>query len=167
MGDPATALVIGSTVFSGITSASAARQQNRAIRRSQESAARAAQVQTRQVTQQNEVERLRRLRESAQLRGRLRVAAGGSGFTTSGSFARIEQQIDTDLNLNLGILENNLSNNINAIESGLEVQTSNLQAGVQNPLVSAFTGLLGGASTGLSIVSAGQQLERFNQGRTT
>lgn len=160
-------LVIGSTIFSGLTSASAARQQNRAIRRSQESAQRAASVQTRQVTQQNQVEKLRRLREAGQLRGRLRVAAGGSGFTTSGSFARIEQQIDTDLNLNLGILENNLSNNINAIQSGLDVQTAGLQSGVSNPLVSAFTGLLGGASTGLSIVSAGQQISRFNEGRTT
>lgn len=166
MAAAAAPLVIGSTIFSGLTSASAARQQNRAIRRSQESAARAARVQTTQVTQQNEVERLRRLREAAQLRGRLRVAAGGSGFTTSGSFARIEQQIDTDLNLNLGILENNLSNDVNAIESGLAVQTATLQAGVQNSLVSAFTGLLGGAATGLSIVSAGQQIQRFNRRST-
>ncbi len=167
MGAAAIPLVIGSTIFSGVQSASAARQQNRAIRRSQESAREAAEVQVTQVTEQNAVERLRRLRESAQLRGRLRVAAGGSGFTTSGSFARVEQQIDTDLNLNLGILENNLSNDINAIQSGLNVQTATLQGGVSNPLVSAFTGILGGASTGLSIATAGQQLQNLNQGSRT
>jgi hypothetical protein len=121
-------------------SAFGAQQQNQANRRS-------ARIRGAQLTEAADLDKRRRGNEAQQIRSRLRLIAAENGVGFGGSFADLERQADIDEQLNLAAIDRNLyfeRRNIN----------SQVEASFRNPLLSAFTGALGGYSTGLQIENA-------------
>ena len=150
------ALVLGGV--GAVTSAVAAERQNDANSRARRSQQQAAAVQTQQLEDAAAVEREKRLQDQRRIAARLRVAAGESGLALgSGTAEALQQQTQTDLSTNLGLIDQNLANQTLAVESGLEANLAALEAQEINPLIATFTGGLGGASTGLAIGSALQE----------
>lgn len=152
------ALAIGTALASTAATAGAsayqASQQNKALRRSEESTRRATEVQNRQLAAAAGQELEVRRREADQTRGRIRVSAGEAGIGLGGSYAAMMRQADFDLAMNQQIIRQNFMNNVNATNSGYMASMAQLSAQRRNPLLDAFTGGLQGMSTGLSIGSS-------------
>lgn len=156
-----TALIIGaaSAVAAGGASYYSAQQQNKAAKRAAGAQYQAAQVQTKQLEDQAALERIKRLREMASIEGRVKVSAAGAGLASdNGSFAALGQQAQGDATENLAILQKNVANQKASIASGLQVNLDQLAMQKRTPGLDAFSGFVGGASTGLSIGSGIQNI---------
>lgn len=154
-----TILAIGGLAGAGISAASAI-QQNRAAQRAKDAAGQAAAVQSRQVAAQADLERLKTLRRSAQVRARLRLAGAEAGLGDFGSIDLLEQQNALDTSLNLDILRQNERSLQARIGSELNVDMARLSSQYRNTILSSFEGALGGAQTGLSIAGGLKELGR-------
>lgn len=154
MADPVTAaVVIGG--LTAATSAVQASQQNDAAKDAEKAQRRAAATQTKQLEDAATVEREKRIQEQRRISARLRVAAGESGLSLgSGTSLALQNQTESDLDRNLGLIDQNLENQSLRVQSGAEANIASLQSSLQNPLLSGFSGGLGGASTGLQIGGA-------------
>lgn len=138
-----------------------ARAQNKAIQRSMNSQAQAAGIQQEQLVEQAAVERRRIQNQTQQIEGRLRVAAGESGVGLGGSMEALGRQAQIDQATNLAILDSNLDNQQQRVQSGLEANLASLSAQTQNPLLAGLVGGINGLQTGLSIGNAFTQNERL------
>lgn len=126
-------------------------QQNQRVKAAKESAAQAARIQSEQVNQQTDIEKMKAIRRAEQIRGRLRLAGAEAGLSGEGSIANLEQQNEIDTGLNLGILDTNRSNTRTLIGSNLSAELNRLSGSYRNALLSGFEGALGGAQQGLAI----------------
>lgn len=140
-----------------------AQQQNKAIKKSKESNKQAAAVKSKQVAASAENERQKLLLRQERVRGAIAAAGGESGFSLD-DFAPLLNQADTDTGLNLAALRQNLALDLQSIDSGLDVNLSILENQQQNALLGSITGGLGGFSTGLSI---GNDLETAKRLKAT
>lgn len=131
-----------------------AQQQNKAIKKSQESSNAAALAEKQQAARAISIEKIKLARESRRISGRIRVAATQAGSTDTGSFAALDRQNLSDAALNTNILIGNYSNTAAGIDSHNAAVQAQLDAQRQNPLVSALGGAMRGFQTGLSIASA-------------
>lgn len=131
-----------------------ARQQNKAVKKSQESSNAAAADEKRQAARQLTIEQIKLARESRRVSGRIRVAATQAGSTDSGSFAALDRQNLNDAALNTNILIGNYGNTAAGIDSHNAAVQAQLDAQRQNPLVAGLGGAMRGFQTGLSIASA-------------
>lgn len=155
------ALAIGGTLFGGATSAMQARSQNRAISRAASSQQNAARTQAQQLSNQSSVEKLRRQREAAQIRGRLRVAAGEAGVGLGGTTAALMRQADSDEQLNVNMIDQNTRNQLARINTGLAANVTSLSSQIRSPILDAFAGGVGGFQTGLSLGQAGTSFQQL------
>ena len=155
--ETALALSIGGLALGAGQSVYSAIQQNDAAKKTKEASGRAATVQSQQVKSAADLERLKTLRRSAQIRGRLRLAAGEAGLDEGSSLDALTQQNELDTGLNLGVIQENTTNRQNLIGSELSVQLARLSGTYRNALLSGFEGGLGGAQQGLQL---GSSLER-------
>ena len=138
---------IGAAAMSGVASARAARDQNRAIGRSMESQGEAARIETEQLQASFNLERAKNANEAAQIEGRIRVLAGERGVGTAGTMAALLRQSDYDEAINASIMERNYLNQAARINSGLEANVNALAARAPNAIME---GLSSAASTGLA-----------------
>lgn len=146
--------IISLAIASMATSAYSASQQNKSIQASMDAQAQSANTQQSQLAAQAGVERKKRQQESAQIEGRLRVAAGEAGTNIdSGSYQALVRQNDYDLAYNEQILNQNYDNQIALVRSGADANFASLQSQSQNVMISGFQGALSGLSTGLSIAN--------------
>lgn len=131
-----------------------AQAQNKAKKRSEESARTAASVQSKQINEAAALERQKRARESAQIRGRLAAIGSASGADPAGSYAAIDRQADLNYNSNIDILNTNRQNELARVASGLNANLASLSGQGRNPLLDAFSGGASGLGTGLSLYNA-------------
>jgi len=195
MAGPATVplLIIGSTAVGVATSARAASQQNRYVEQGYANQEEAARLQARQLGEQEialseqrvvtieqlnrqaDIERMKRVNEADQIRGRLRVAAGAAGVGMGGSFGALERQSEFDESANLAILEGNreialrsiesqYSSGITSLRSGFNAAMINIQSNLiqlasqrTNPILQGFMGGMQGLQTGLQITGLARQ----------
>jgi|GEM_PF-3703287 len=138
-----------------------ANEQNKAIQDAQNANAQAAAVRNQQLVNQSALEKAKQQRQAAQIEARIRVAAGQAGTSSSsGTFAALLQQADTDSALNLDILDTNLQTQLAASNAGQQADATRLQSSAQNPLLAGISGALSGTSTGLSLAGGIQQLNK-------
>ena len=148
-----TAGSIGAAAMSGVASARAARDQNRAISRSMESQGEAARIQIEQLQDSFNLERAKNANEAAQIEGRIRVLAGERGVGTAGTMAALLRQSDYDEAINASIMERNYLNQAARINSGLEANVKTLAAQGQNAMIRGLSSAVG---TGLAAVKTMQ-----------
>lgn len=159
--DPVTpTLAIGATLaaVSAASTAAAAYQQNQAIQRSMQSQVKAAKTQQEQLADAASVERLKTMRTSQQLQGRIRVAAAQAGATSEGSFEAFDRQAAFDAGLNTAVIDRNLFNQQRAVRSGTQANLASLSGSTQNPFLAAFGGGVQGMQSGLAIGGAVDQI---------
>ena len=156
------AILAISTVATAATAYAGAQQQNRAIRRASQSQQRAADIQSAQVRQAAELEKQKRMKEAARIRGLIRAREADAGVT-GGSYDALVRQTAADEALNLSILDQNKRNQIAAVQSGATAEIERLSAGVSNELLAAFGGGLSGAQTGLQIGSLQREARRYKE----
>lgn len=135
-------------------SAYGAYAQNRATRRSINSAKRAADAQVGQLQEAAALERQKRAAEALAIRGRIAVLAADSGFEDDGSFASLNQQSYVDELQNIQAINRNLYFQKARVLSGLDADLSALSSRYVNPIFAAIGGGASGYSTGLQIQSA-------------
>lgn len=153
---------LGLAIAGGAASVAGARQQNDAIQRSMNSQVNAATRQKQQLQDSAAVERQKIERRKQQMEGRIRVRAGEAGIGIEGGTTQaLLRQADFDEGFNLGLLDRNLKNQFAAVDTGLEANLARLEAEETNPLLAAFTGVLGGLDAGLSIVGAARELDEL------
>lgn len=150
-------LAIGLGVAGLGMSAAQAIQQNRAINKAKEANRNAADVQKKQLVDVAAVEKAKREKEAAALRGRIAALSGESGIAID-AYSGLFQQVNTDLASNLDILTQNLTNEQARVESGLAANLAELNTRRVNPLFAGIQGGLQGAQTGLSIANLGSVL---------
>jgi len=154
------ALVAIGTGVLGVSSVAQAIQQNDAAKKAESAQRRAAAVQQDQLRAAADVERTKRIEEQRRISARLRVAAGESGLSLGGGTVNALQfQTESDLETNLGLIDQNLDNQILAVQSGAEANIASLQSSVSNPLFAGLSGAIGGALTGLQLGQGIQSLQ--------
>jgi len=151
---PVATLAIAGAAAAGATAYEGVRKQNAAIEASQRAQGEAAGLQQQQLTEAAALERNKRINEANMIRSRLRVSAGERGVGMAGSTAAFMRQLDYAASMNMAIINRNLANQNRAVMSGAQANIAALTAGLGNRLLSAFSGALGGASTGLQIGGA-------------
>lgn len=158
--ETAAAAAIASLVIGGATAATtgymsyeAARRQNAAIRKGQEHAKRAAELQRQQVSQAAAIERQKHIDEAQRVTGRIRVAAASADVGLA-SFEGLETQAMIDAGKNIRIIDTNQANAIRRIESGYQADFDRLNANISNSILQAFMGGMQGYATGLQIGQA-------------
>lgn len=157
------AVPIALSAVGAVAGGAQASQNNRAVRRSARSAQLAAQVQGEQVAARTAVEKLRLRRQAAQIGGRVRVGASGRGVAAGTSFDRQLRQVAIDQATNSIILGDNLTRDIDAIESNLDARLADLSARLQSVVLSAVGGGLGGFTAGIAIDEGVSRIgESFN-----
>lgn len=151
-------LLIGGTVAGAGLSVASAQSRNRAIGRSMRSANDAAGTTLGQLADQTALERLRRVRQTEQIIGRLRVASAEAGGGFGGSAAALERQAQFDSGIDRAIIDANYSNNANRVLSGLDAQELSLSSQTVNPLLAGLFGGVQGLQTGLQIYGGAQAI---------
>lgn len=153
---PTLAAIIGgaSAAASGGLALVNAAEQNKAKKRSEDSARTAAAVQSKQINEAAALERQKRARESAQIRGRLAAVGSASGADPAGSYAALDRQAGFEFNTNIDILNTNRQNELARVASGLNANLTSLSAQGRNPFLDAFAGGASGLGTGLSLYNA-------------
>lgn len=136
------------------TSAFAASRQNRAIESSISAQRSSSTAAMGQLSEQAAAEKLKRQREAAQVRGRLRVSAAQSGVGFGGTFAALERQADIDEQLNTLIIDKNLKAGLARVRADFTSSANQLSSGFESPFSAAIMGGLGGFETGLRIGDA-------------
>lgn len=151
--DPVTlgAIAIGTAVAGASTSAVAAIQQNRAVKKTQEATRRANAVEQRQIRAQAEQVRRERERESARVRGLLRVRGAAAGTGDGSSFEDLILAEDTALTEDLFTIDQNLVNLLARSRSGLDVDLSELASRRRNAVLDSIGGGIQGGQAGLQI----------------
>jgi dethiobiotin synthetase len=140
---------IGSAIFGTVATASAARQQNRAIERSMRSRRASTDAQMKQLNEAAQLEQYKIVSRAERTRARIRVAFGEGGS------ARAMSQNDAYLEaLDLITLKKNLAGQVAQAQAGRDVDIANLSKGIQNPLLPA----LEGAGVGLQIASSANRI---------
>jgi len=148
-------LAIGLGVLGAGVGGLQASQQNRAAGRAASSARLAAQIQSRQVAEAAQLERLKAFREAELVRGRVRVAAAAAGIAPDiGVFNTLLQQEAFDYAINQSIIERNAQNQIASVLSGGAANIAQIRSQMQNPFLSGLSGAIQGAQTGLAIGGA-------------
>ncbi len=162
-----TAITLAAAAASAGTAAYGAQQKNKAVKNSQAAARRAAITQGNQIEDAAKLERLKRKRESDQIRARIAVTGAAAGVDPAGSYADLERQVGFDENLNLDIIDTNRRNQIARVNSGAQADITALGAQTRNVLLDAFTSGAQGVSTGLSLYNAlpGAQPTRYGDER--
>ena len=145
---------IALAVAGAATSAAGAAQQNRAVKKSMDAAAKNAEVTRKQLGDATMLDIKKTQQESGRVRGRLRTAAAESGVDFTGSYASFDRQALIDEATNLAIIRQNEYNQTLRINSGLAAEFASLESRGQNALLSGIQGAISGASTGLSIQNA-------------
>lgn len=141
-----------------------AAEQNKAARRSAESATRAAAEQNKQLAQRASLERQKNINQSEQIMGRLRVSSADAGIGMGGTTSALTEQAAYDAALNDLIIRRNTQNDMARVLSGLDAQVTSLKGSVHNPLIAGFAGGLQGytagrgISTGLSGLGSGSSI---------
>lgn len=161
--DPVTpTLAIGATLaaVSAAGTAAAAMQRNQAISAAMQSQVKAAKTQQEQLAEAASVERMKTMRTSQQLQGRVRVAAAQAGATSEGSFEAFDRQAAFDAGLNKAIIDRNLFNQQQAVRSGAQANLASLSGSTQNPFLAAFGGGVQGMQTGLAIGQMGSHMSQ-------
>jgi hypothetical protein len=148
-----TALIIGAIgAAAGTTTAAvSAEQQNKAANASKQAAQRAAQVQSKQVSDAAKLEQFKVLRRQEQIRGRIRLASAEGGVADFGSLSALNRQNDLDSALNLDVLRTNTASASARIGSDLNAELARLSGSYRNTLLSGFEGTLGGAAQGINL----------------
>lgn len=167
--DPVTIAIAGSAA-GGTTSFLGARSQNRAIEASMASVRRNEAVTTQQIQEQAALEQRKRADEAAQLEGRIRVATAERGIGSGGSVALLQRQNRQIAAVDARIISQNAANQLLALRTGSQAQIDQLQASAPNELLTAFSGVLQGATTGLNIANSlltFEQLQAQQQGDIT
>lgn len=131
-----------------------AQAQNKAKKRSEESARLAAATQSKQINDAAAIERQKRARESAQIRGRIAAVGAASGADPAGSYAALDRQAEFEYGTNIDILNTNRQNELARVASGLNANLTSLSAQGRNPILDAFAGGTSGFGTGLSLYNA-------------
>lgn len=139
------------TAIGASASNQAAQQQNAAIDRSQQSLVRSTAAAQQQVTDAAALERRKVALNAAQIEGRIRAARATGGQGMGGTTLALIRQNDITEGENLNVIDTNLSNQIDRIQSGFEAQSSQLSAGVVNSGLATLTGGLSGLGTGLNL----------------
>jgi len=161
---PAAPFIIGgSAAAGGITSAMGARRQNETIEATRGANRRALVAQQQQLVDESAFERRKRLDAAASIRGRMRTASGEAGVGVGGSAEALLRQNDFDAALAQAAINRNLGNVVGSVRSQWQAQDIGLQAGRQDPIMSAFAGTIAGMETGLSIVNMTQQLAKLGE----
>jgi len=160
MGIAEAALIIGAVSAAGTAGATiyGNAERNKATKRAQDATQKAADVQSRQLKERAAVEQDNAARQAAQVRSRIRALQAGAGFNQFDAYDPLQTQANFDAEFNRQTLDRNVSNELERVQSGLQVDLAQLSANRVNPLLSAFTGITQGLSTGLSIANAGVQL---------
>lgn len=148
---PAALAVTGAAI-----NAQQANEQNKAVKRSVRAAENAAEVTKTQIDASTDAEQQRRQRETNRIRGRIRVAFAGSGFSDGAE--PFLTQTDIDQNIAGQAAATNRDMAISRVESDRDVQITNFQSRHMNPVLSALTGGLQGLQAGLAITSAVQAI---------
>jgi hypothetical protein len=126
-------------------------QNNRAVKRSMDSALGATQIGLSQTDDAGELERRRLANEASLVRSRLRVLVGESGFSGNGSFADLDRAVAIDEQLNLAISRRNQFNQRQALVSRLDSQLSQIASQHTTPLFAGFSGAASRFLTGYNI----------------
>lgn len=135
------------------TSYSQAASQNGAIERSMRSSNDATARQGQQLAGQAAIEKLKNARRAHATLAALRVAATDAGSADAGSFTALANQALIDSSVNNQIIGDNQSRAYDRILSDNYARQEQLKAQTRNPLLSALTGALSGASMGMGINS--------------
>ena len=151
------------TIGGAALSASASRSQNQAIAASQQSVRRSQNIQSQQLARRSGVQQQRIRNEAARLRGSIRIARAEAGTGIGTTHLALLRQVDIDEALNQQIISDNFQAQQDALRTQAGANVKNLQAQVQNGVLAAFAGGLGGFSTGLNITSNLQDAERLNR----
>ena len=133
-------------------SAKQAREQNKAIEKSQDIAYEQATVQQQAIANQQQQRKEQYTRQAAKLTGRATVMDESRGIGLGSPTSQLGiLGIDQILARNLSAIKSNF--NLSIAQSGLGYDARNVQLGAQakNPFFSAFEGAIGGAQTGLAI----------------
>lgn len=151
--DPLSLAALGIAAASTGVSVGGAIGQNRNVKQAQEAQAAAARVQQQQLTNQAQVETVKRQSEAHLLESRLRVLAGESGLSFGGSLNDLSRQVEYDRSFNDEIAKRNLDMNLMALATGTAAQQTQLESQKQSPIFAGILGGLQGLSAGLSIAS--------------
>lgn len=148
------ALLIAGT--SAMLSATAAAQQNQAIKKSMAATRQATRIQGRQVDQAAMLERKKATIASEKARGRIRVAAAASGMSVPDStYESILIQNEVDNAINQNVIEQNRRNQMARVMSSGEANLAQLASQMQSVFMSTFQGGLSGLAAGMAISPAG------------
>ena len=136
-------------IFSSVNDA---KKQNKAVRESKAAARNAAEVQGRQLTEQEAQQRAIRIQEARRVRANILAAGGASGFDlSSGDFADATFANEAFASQDLETLATNLRSSLDRMDSGLNSQIVEFNTRRQSVAGSALTGGLSGLSSGLSL----------------
>lgn len=147
--DPVTVGLVVGGVQAGLSAAQAVTN-NRAVRQSGQIANENAKIQSKALKDQSDIEKAKREQEAAQIAGRLRVLAADSG---GGAFTDLVRQNEIDTTLNQQIIDQNLVNNTQSVNSNLRATIASLSTRMQSPFLSALQGGASGFTTGLQVSS--------------
>jgi hypothetical protein len=154
MAIPPLAIAAITAAVTGATAVAGAVEQNQQADKRDDAARNAADTQTAQLRKQAELEATKRVREARAIRGAILARDSVAGGT-------LLDQVDADLGLNLGILDQNLDNALARVASGLDADLAGSQR--SNPLFAGVTGGLQGASAGIGIASGLTATQAYNQ----
>lgn len=158
--DAALYLAIAGAAASAGSAGYSAVQQDKAAKASKGAAEQAATVQKKQLTTQANTEQAKALRQRDQLLGRLRVLQGEYNLGEGSSIDALGRQVNTDTGLNTGIIQRNLSNNLDRVGSDLNARNVEFGSRQMNSIIASLTGGLQGFGTGLQIGTALDNLNR-------
>lgn len=153
-GIPPIAIAAIAAATTGAAGIAQAVSQNQAADKQDDAARRSAEVQTKQLREQAELEAKKRVRDARTIRGAIlaRDSVADEALTN---------QVDQDLALNLDILGKNRDAAFARVASGLDAQLAETTR--TNPLLAGFTGGMGGFGAGLSIGTSLQSANAYSQ----
>lgn len=145
---------VGAAGTSAYAANQASRRQNRVAKAVQESTARAAEIQSRQLKAAAALEKQKQVAAAERVRGRIRVAAAAAGFEDVGSYEAFLRQSQYDTALNTTVIDQNLGNTLARVVSGRDAGLAEIGGRFTSPVLAAFNGGVDGARSGLAIASA-------------
>ena len=163
----ALAVTVAATVAGAATSYAQARQQNKAVRRSQESANRAASAEAYQVKQRESAERYRNINDARRVIGSLRVAAAEAGTGSGSSYDAVARSTAYAAEINDHIIGRNAGANLARIGSELEAVQTRLAAEFRSTGLATVQGGLQGLQLGMAVSSAGKGVAELFSSNTS
>lgn len=139
-------------LLGGVSAYESSRQQNKAAKRSADSARRSAAVQSTQERAKADQDRQRQLAERRRVQAAVLASAADTGFSTTSSDV---DSILTGYRLvtedAIGTIDDNLRSNLAFVDSQLESSLAIADSRRTNSLFSGFSGVMQGATTGLTL----------------